>query len=327
VKKLETVSGEVLMSEPLAPLKFIADRLLPEGLFILAGSPKVGKSWLALQLCLAVSKGESFLNCKTEKSGVLYLCLEDSYQRIQSRLFDITEDAPPTIHFTNLAHSIGEGLEEEIAKFVSTHFDTRLVVIDTLQMIRSGNVESSYGNDYKELSSLHRLAQYFHITLLLIHHLRKAKSADPQERISGTTGISGCADGSFVLLKKKRGENFAVLSVTGRDIEEREIELEFSSDTHTWSCCSQSEEKPADNFLEVVVNFVRERKYFSGTAAQLLEILQDRLSRKFVPNTLSKALIQNSIVLKQQDVIYSTRKSSGTRLIELTENRVDTFQN
>lgn len=98
-QKLSTINAEELLSFPLPPIRFIIDSLLPQGLHILAGAPKIGKSWLALTLCLCVAKGEPLWSFAAQQCSVLYLCLEDSYQRIRCRLLDLTEDAPDTLHF------------------------------------------------------------------------------------------------------------------------------------------------------------------------------------------------------------------------------------
>lgn len=136
MKQLQTIDADTLLSTPLPVTKFIVEGLLPEGLHILAGSPKVGKSWRALWICFQVSKGEPVWGLTTTAGTVLYLCLEDSYTRIQNRLFQLTDDAPNTLHFANLSGSIGDGLENQISSFLSEHTDTNLIVIDTLQKIR-----------------------------------------------------------------------------------------------------------------------------------------------------------------------------------------------
>ena len=97
--KLETMTAEQLQSAPYSPVPFLVDELLPEDLHILAGAPKIGKSWLALWLCLCVAQGQALWNFETTQGEVLYLSLEDSFQRIHTRLFDLTEDAPPTTQF------------------------------------------------------------------------------------------------------------------------------------------------------------------------------------------------------------------------------------
>ena len=122
--ELKTIDADTLLSTPLPVTKFIVEGLLPEGLHILAGSPKVGKSWLALWICLQVSKGEPVWGLPTAHGTALYLCLEDSYARIQNRLFQLAEDAPNTLHFANLSGRIGGGLERQITSFLSEHPDT-----------------------------------------------------------------------------------------------------------------------------------------------------------------------------------------------------------
>ena len=99
------------MGKPLQPLNFVVDTLISQGLHILAGSPKVGKSWLALWLVVTVAKGEPVWGLPVKQGTTLYLCLEDSHLRIQNRLFDVTEDAPPNVHFCTESRILGDGLE------------------------------------------------------------------------------------------------------------------------------------------------------------------------------------------------------------------------
>lgn len=121
---LTYLDGETLISTVLPPIRFVVDKLLPQGLHILAGAPKVGKSWLALWLCLCVAKGEPVWNFPTLRGGVLYLCLEDSYSRIQNRLLDITDNAPADLCFATVSEKLHSGLEEQIEGFLGAHPDT-----------------------------------------------------------------------------------------------------------------------------------------------------------------------------------------------------------
>ena len=222
MKKLETMTAEQLQSAPYSPVPFLVDELIPEGLHILAGAPKIGKSWLALWLCLCVSQGQPLWNFTTVQGEVLYLSLEDSFQRIQTRLFDLTEDAPPTLHFAIMADTLKHGLEQQIEQFLTDHPDTKLVVIDTLQRVRGAGSDSNlYANDYQDIGILKQLADRRHIAILLIHHLRKLHDDDPMNMISGSTGLSGAADSTFVLQKSSRLANIASLHCTGRDIADR----------------------------------------------------------------------------------------------------------
>ena len=126
-----TVDGATLMSQPLHLPNFVVDTLLAQGLHILAGSPKVGKSWLALWLAVTVAKGEPVWNMTTRQGTTLYLCLEDSVLRIQNRLFEITEDAPDSVHFCTECALIGQGLEEQVETFLAAHPDWTHIALET----------------------------------------------------------------------------------------------------------------------------------------------------------------------------------------------------
>ena len=146
-RPLVTVDGRTLMDRPLEPPNFVVDTLISQGLHILAGSPKVGKSWLALWLAVTVAKGEPVWGMSVKQGTTLYLCLEDSVLRIQNRLFEITEDAPDSVHFCTECAPIGQGLEEQVEGFLVAHPDTVLVLVDTLQMVRPVH-DATYANDY-----------------------------------------------------------------------------------------------------------------------------------------------------------------------------------
>ena len=153
-KRLRTIDGATLMSCPIQPLNFVVDTLLSQGLHILAGSPKVGKSWLALWLAVAVAKGEPVWGMPVKQGTTLYLCLEDSTLRIQNRLLDITKDAPSTVHFCTEAALLGRGLEGQLEGFLMEHPDTSLVIIDTLQMIRGTTYDSCLGKQVVVIDGL-----------------------------------------------------------------------------------------------------------------------------------------------------------------------------
>ena len=265
--KLSTIDGAALMSRPLRPLPFVIDSLLSQGLHILAGSPKVGKSWLALWLSVRIAQGQPIWEMPVRQGTTLYLCLEDSTLRIQNRLFDVTEDAPENVHFCTDASMLGQGLEEQLEEFITDHPDTVLIIIDTLQMIRRTTYDNTYANDYRDLSALKRIADSHDLAILLIHHLRKEKADDVFSRISGTTAISGAVDSSFTLVEEHRGSGRARLSCIGRDIEYRELELKRNED-HLWELISDSREQPdlpGDKIIPLLCAFLSDRSEFIGT--------------------------------------------------------------
>ena len=220
-KRFNTIDGQTLMTMPLQPLEFVIENLLSNGRHVLAGSPKVGKSWLALWLAVTVSKGEEIWGNKVKQGDTLYLCFEDSQIRIQNRLFEITDEASAAVNFCTERATLGGELEERIRTFLEEHPGCVLIIIDTLQMIRGSSTDNSYASDYSDLSVLKNIADELGIAILLIHHLRKENDNDPFNRISGTTGIQGAADSNFILSEDVRGSGQAKLYCVGRDIEYR----------------------------------------------------------------------------------------------------------
>ena len=324
-QQFETVDGETLMSTQPQPILFVIDGLIAPGLHLLAGAAKVGKSWLALWLALSVAKGEAVWGFKTRQGTTLYLCLEDSTIRIQNRLFDITEDAPDCVHFSTDAHIIGDGLEEQIKTILTEHPDTILIIIDTLQMVRRAVFDTSYANDYRELSVLKKTADEHGIAILLIHHLRKESDSDTFNRISGTVALQGAVDSNFTLVEKHRGSGRATFSCVGRDIEYRELELVRSSE-NIWEMISDSAAEPEklkDSIVPLVTDFMRDKTEFIATPTELAQLLSINSADNLSAKVLSKRLIQNSVELNRLGISFDIRRSNGRRLIDLRHNSDD----
>ena len=322
--RLLTIDGETLMSQPLTPLNFVVDTLISQGLHILAGSPKVGKSWLALWLAVTVAKGKAVWGMGVKQGTTLYLCLEDSTLRIQNRLFEITEDAPANVHFSTNSDTLGKGLEEQLRAFLSEHPNTVLVIIDTLQMIRGAGYDNTYANDYRDLSVLKRIADAHGIAILLVHHLRKMNDDDPMNMISGTTGLSGATDSNFVLRKSQRRENTATLYCTGRDIPYRELALEFDGEDHVWKLLSddcEQKEQPNERILFLLSELLRRQPEISAPAKALLEKIDPAGTEGLTPNSFSHRIRKSVDALRRNGITVSFRKSNGDRLICL--KRVD----
>ena len=303
------------MTEPMQPLRFFVDGLITSGLYILAGYPKVGKSWLALDICLSIATGRDVLSATTIKGTALYLCLEDSKARMQDRLYELTDEPADDLHFVLMADKIGSGIEEQIESFVMQHRDTCVVFIDTLQMIRGTSIDNAYAADYNDLSSLKAVADKLGIAIVLVHHLRKTKDADPFNMISGTTGISGCADGSFVLIKSKRSEHKATLHCTGRDIEDKEIGLEFRN--KRWTVTDEVEPKDPDTFSFAVHDLMLELKMFRGTATEMCALMKNKYGTEVFPNRLTRDLVQHTYEMRSYGVEFSHNRSNGQRLLSL----------
>ena len=327
-KRLRTIDGATLMSQPIQPLNFVVDTLLSQGLHILAGSPKVGKSWLALWLAVAVAKGEPVWGMPVKQGTTLYLCLEDSTLRIQNRLLDITEDAPSTVHFCTEAALLGRGLEGQLEGFLTEHPDTSLVIIDTLQMIRGTSYDNTYANDYRDLSALKRIADAHGIAVLLIHHLRKEPATDVFSRISGTTAISGAVDSSFTLVEEQRGSGKAKLTCIGRDIEYRELKLERNGE-NVWELVADSRTQPellGDRIVCLVSELMRDRSEFIGTPTELSERIDPVGTEQISPKKVSRLIRQSLGALSKIGISGVVRRSNGKRIIELRRAESDGTQ-
>jgi hypothetical protein len=242
----ETVTAAELMATELPEVRWIVPSILPEGVTILGGKPKMGKSWLALGLAVAVASGGVALDVKPVEAGeVLYLALEDNRRRLQKRLKKlITAAAPTGLHIATEWARMDEGGAEMLDRWLAEHPEARLVVVDILKKVRpKASVHPSvYEADYEALEAMQRLAGEYGVALLVVHHLRKLGAADPLDEISGSTGLSGGADGILVL-KRDRGRADAYLHVTGREIEEEaELALRWDADLASWTLVGDAEE-------------------------------------------------------------------------------------
>ncbi len=318
MKELKIYSSEYIMNTPMKPIEYCVDGLISQGLFILAGAPKVGKSWLALDMCLSIAKGEKVLGKETSCGHVVYLSLEDSLIRLQNRLYELTDDPSDNLHFAIMAESISNGLPEQIEYCRKRFDDLKIVFIDTLQMVRNES-ESGYSTDYKELSVMKALADKLEITIVVVHHTRKCADSDPFNMISGSTGLSGCVDGSMVLIESKRGSRTAKLHCVGRDIENAEINLQFDSNLKKWIVTDEPLNcKNKDNiFLAALYVYLKKHIDFCGTASELVNVLKSVSDETFYPNRVTRDLVQNGYTLRKYGIDFQYKRTRNGRLINL----------
>lgn len=191
-----------------------------------------------MKLAVSVSSGKDFLGFQVHKSNVLYLALEDTERRIYERTMLVLNGGtmPGRLSFMTRAFTLSEGLLDDLSD-IAKSTGAKLIIIDTLQMIRGGlsSKESLYGYDYREMAQLKSLADDLGIAILAVHHTRKSGDSDRFNTISGTTGIMGASDGSLILYKKDRGDDKAYLDVVGRDVEEQEYVILWNKEKHIWT--------------------------------------------------------------------------------------------
>lgn len=315
---LRTIRSDELMTRCYPRRRFLVDTLLTPGLAVLAGSPKVGKSWLVLHLCMQVAKGEPFLGMNVSQGSVLYIALEDDNRRLQNRVFRITDEGSPNLHLVTECAPIGDRLDEEITDFVSKYRDTKLIVIDTFQKIREQGRELSYANDYSEVSFLKKIADYLNICILLVHHTRKQGDSDYMNEISGTNGISGSADTLMVLKKENRSSRYAVLSCTGRDIEDREMKLHLDRETCVWELKSDtlnSEDCSLPDAVTELIAYMKDIGTFEGSNTGFTERFTS--ARRVAVNAIQLKKLMNQYIYELQDhgVSFESTRSNKNRML------------
>jgi hypothetical protein len=248
--------------------KWVVPGIIPEGLTLMVSKPKFGKSWLCLGLGNAVAcdgTGKAFGKLDVEPGEALYLALEDSTRRLQSRQAIVLAGAPhpERLHFFTEWPRLDDDGALLIEEWIRLHPATRLVMIDTLAKIRptkrKGGNGSAYTDDYSDIGELQQIATRHGVAVIVVHHRRKAGTNDVFDSVSGTLGLTGAADTTLVLsrdVKLSASNAEAVMHVTGRDVEEQELALRFDTERCHWILVGDAEEcrrsKQRQNILDAL---------------------------------------------------------------------------
>jgi len=267
-----------LLSWELPPVRWAIPAILPEGLTLLAGKPRLGKSWLALSLALAVAAGGMALGTQPVTQGeVLYVALEENARRLQARaqqLLASMTGVPSGMECALDWPRLGEGGLTSLEEYLKAHPSTRLVVIDTWARLAppSGKRRCPpYEGDYGALTPLKRLAETYHVSILAGHHLHKTTSRDVLDEVTGTIGMTGAVDGTLIL-KRERGQTEGLLLVTGRAIERKQqLALSFDATTALWTLVGNAEEVRRTRARQEILELLREQGPEGMSARRLLK--------------------------------------------------------
>lgn len=278
-------TADELMSISFPEPTFAVPGIIAEGVNLLAGPPKVGKSWLSLGLGLSIAGGWPALgSIDVEPGPVLYLALEDTPRRLQSRMRKVLAGrrAPSGLTLDTWCPPLPNGGAEYIAGWLDEHPGARLVVIDVLTKVRgtAPHAASAYEADYAAVGHVKRLADAYAVPIVLVHHVRKAASEDFLSEVSGTNGLAGAAD-AVLVLKRGRAQADGVLCVTGRDVEETEHAMTFDPAAGAWHVL----DGPAEEYL------------MGDTRALILRFVRDYPGRK--PKDIADALDLNRATVRQ----------------------------
>ncbi len=235
------------------PLQWLVDGVLPEGTTLLAAPPKVGKSRLALQLALALVNGGYALNSESTRCPsieVLYLALESGERRLQKDIRQLQADGtiPVGLHLATTWRRLAEGGISDLETFLTKEPGVKLVIIDTLAQARSathGDNGFLYSSDYLTGAAIKALGERRGISILVVHHTRKAISDDPLDSVSGSYGVTGSVD-SVLVLERKRMESDGTLSIISRDYPDNRWALSFKDGL--WTLRGTPSEAAADGW-------------------------------------------------------------------------------
>ena len=322
---LHTVSLTELYETTYESRPPVIDGLLYSGAYLFVGAPKVGKSFLMAQLAYHASTGQKLWDYDVNQGTVLYLALEDDYQRLQarmSRMFGVGGAA--NLRFAVYAKQLGAGLDEQLEKFVREHPDTRLIIIDTLQKIReAGGDAYSYANDYEIIGRMKQFADQKGVCVLLVHHTRKQLAGDKFEMISGTNGLLGCADGAFLLQKEKRTDLSATLDIVGRDQPDQRLHLIRDPERLIWlpdHAETELWESPPDPLLGKIAAVITEdNPEWNGSATELVCLLQVDIQ----PNILTRKLnVKAGELRNEYQIDYSIKRTRNGSAICLARKIV-----
>jgi hypothetical protein len=233
------------------PVRHVLPGYISEGATIIAGKPKIGKSWLTLDLCLAATADRFTLGVlKPAQGDALYLALEDNNRRLKRRMGKLWQSTearwPKRLALVTDWKRADEGGLDDIEEWCRSVADPVLVVIDTLEKFRpiqKGN-SAAYSADYAAVTGLQKIAGKYRIAVVINHHVRKMEADDPFDTVSGTLGLTGAAD-TIIVLKRHAGA--VTLHARGRDIEEVETALQFERGTCRWTILGAAAEVYVSN--------------------------------------------------------------------------------
>jgi hypothetical protein len=259
----DTIDAETLLGMEFAELSYVVPGYIVEGLTILGGKPKLGKSWLSLDIGIAVATGSKAMNTvECEKGDVLYLALEDNHRRMKDRILTL---APPfrkkhgidlsRLKIRTVAPRIDDGLLDALDKWRASVTNPRLIIIDVYMKVRPPRKRSEdvYAADYAAVLPLQKYASEHRLAIVLVTHTRKMEAEDPLESISGTNGVTGAADAVLVL---SRGSSGTTLYGRGRDIEEIETAMNFNAGK--WSILGNADEVKKSDERRKIIGALRE---------------------------------------------------------------------
>ncbi len=238
------VGAEDLMKKEFPPIPWVIPGFITTGLTIVAGAPKLGKSWLILGIAWALSVGgRVFGHIQVEPQDVLFLALEDTERRLQERLGRIGFRGSNRL---SLLTKWPKGAQafQWLDAWMLKYPKTKAIFIDTLQKVAGIEDSNSYNETYNSAATLKAFADKYGIAVIVVHHTRKMIATDYVHTVQGSVGFTGAAD-TVIVMTRSRGQEEGTLSITGRDVEESEYGIRFAPEIGTWEMLDHLPAKPS----------------------------------------------------------------------------------
>lgn len=299
-KQIHYSSAKELLEADLPPVEYIVDVIISKGLIILSAKSKMGKSWFALDLAIAVSSGADFLGFNTNQGEVLYIDLENTKALTQQRLMKLLNgmDAPDGLTITNDYSTMNDSFLDDITDYLENHKSTSLVIVDVFQKIKKSksNNKADYDDIYENFTPLKELTEKYNISLILVMHDRKMTDmTDPFANILGSTAIMGASDEVIVIHKKNRNDKDATLSITGRTVRECEYSIRFNRPVCKWEMLGNAAEIQAKRekeefynnpLVKTIIKLVDTNNgEYSGTATDIIKASEYYRARIYKSST------------------------------------------
>jgi AAA domain len=324
----DLITAAELQTKQFKPVRIVLPRLIPEGVTILAGKPKVGKSWLALDVCLAVADENRFVlgNMRPVHGDVLYLALEDNQRRLKWRTDKIVQSGkwPERLEMHTEWRRLDQGGLEDAEAWLKSKERPRLLWIDTLPKIRplAARNEQAYAADYRAIEGIQKLCGQYGIAAVLNCHLRKAVSEDdPFDDVSGTLGLTGAADTIIVM---KRHSGMVKIFVRGRDIEEAELAAQFNRETCRWRLVGEADDVFRSQERTAILAALKDAGHDKDGNPNAMSVAQimaatERTSRHGLDALLYKMRKDGEIAVVGRGLYALPRKGDPLKPVEIVE--------
>ena len=277
-EKFGIYTFEELGNMEIDPIKWVIPDFLPQGLTILAGDPKMGKSWIAQEISYAVATGGLALGrFPTIQGSVLHLALEDPPGRFKERMESIRGIHgifPKDGNYTNRWQTMKEHGLDHLKQWLTQTHNPKLIIIDTLEKFRGSESQTGnvYASDYKDMAKIQKLTIEYGVAIICIHHLNKSLHTDPMSRLSGSHGISGAADLVWLFDRKSRDVLNATLRAMGRDIPDARYSLSCDTDNKAiWKCLGHIVDEDQNTTQSKILELLRNNETCSYTSSEIAD--------------------------------------------------------